>query len=459
MKHEQMFGRDDEGEVIDPADVTLHHLDQWSHKFLTAVCTSVSHNGEPGGELADYVLDPYYDPLYQVGDIYYLETMRNGQLTTARGGDELFSENDKDLLYYKKQFFREFIYQVLFETTTPYWREVMAESQLVDIGPGPQVLDGQKAMRYIISKFPENLAEYLETLCAKVLEKEFNIVGAEDPGPKFAEIAKIYKAIRKCPGVDPNEFGQPYYLRLIKMHLNANPHYHVPRESGWYLLSLAQDCYAANKVICDFYNANKTSWAAGGGAVAAATVHKPGASNGGGKRFKRGGKNGGRKSNGGGSNGGKIKCNNCGLEGHVNKDCRFENGGSAMQCFLCKREGREPSWGHDASRCKHKKSGGSGGGGGGGNRGDGGRNKKKNGGGGSINCTFCDKPGHTVKDCWTKYPEKAPNKRGKATSAAANGGGKRKAESEPKKSGKPKKKKSKNVKFGNQSYDSDSSMS
>ena len=168
MKHEQMFGRDDEGEVIDPASVTLHHLDQWCHKFLTAVCTSVSHNGEPGGELADYVLDPYYDPLYQVGDIYYLETMRNGQLTTARGGDELFSKNDADLLYYKKQFFREFIYQVLFETTTPYWRDVMAESQLVDIGPGPQVLDGQKAMRYIISKFPENLEEFLNTLCAEV---------------------------------------------------------------------------------------------------------------------------------------------------------------------------------------------------------------------------------------------------------------------------------------------------
>ena len=188
------------------------------------------------------------NPLYQVGDTYFPEPMRNGQWTTPRGGDELFSDNDAALVYYKKQFFREFIYQVLFETTTPYWREVMAESQLAETESGPQVLDGQKAMRYIISKFPENLEEYLNTLCAKVLDKEFNVVGAEDPGPKFAEIAKIYKAIRRCPSADPNEFGIAYYLRLIKMHLNANPHYHVPRESGYILHDVAQDCYAANKV-------------------------------------------------------------------------------------------------------------------------------------------------------------------------------------------------------------------
>ena len=104
-------------------------------------------------------------------------------------------------------------------------------------------------MRYIISKFPENLAEFLNTLCAKALDKEFDILGTEDPGPKFAEIAKIYKAIRKCPSAGPNEFGIAYYRRLIKMHLNANPHYHVPRESGWFLLDNAQDCYAANKVV------------------------------------------------------------------------------------------------------------------------------------------------------------------------------------------------------------------
>ena len=76
----------------------------------------------------------------------------------------------------------------------------------------------------------------------------------------------------------------------------------------------------------------------------------------------------------------------------------------------------------------------------------------------ALNALFAISPATLLRTAGRSI-RKAPNKRGKATSAAANGGGKRKAESEPKKSGKSKKKKSKNVKFGNQSYDSDSSMS
>ena len=269
--------------------------------LIKSICSSDGYDNDVGGALIQRFDPDFVFPCPAVGQNV------PAQPAPFRHAGFVMTANRRSIIHMKNREYCDFIYNLMYQTSTQHWRKIMSMAYMDDLSMG----DGQYAIQLIRNSFATQNSGYVRTYVVKFKSNNYDVCDAGDPQTTLMALYDLYRVITQTP--DGPTYSVKWYADEVINHLKYTE-YKIFITSSRDALQTSATPYAINNMVNKFWVDNHHLWE---------DYEVFGA-----KKKKKA-----RAFSFKGAVDGSLLCTNCGEKTHHTKKCRNEGGEKEEICF------------------------------------------------------------------------------------------------------------------------------